>query len=69
MISGLAELAGRVATVFFGVSIFGTDAFFLAEIAAWIASDLVLVGKLVRSFKNLPKEDEPMVNTYEQTEF
>ena len=65
MLSGIAELAGRVATVFFGTAIFGTDAFFLAEIIAWIASDGVLLGKLFTTFKALPKEDAPSETVYE----
>ena len=65
MLSGLAELAGRVATVFLGTAIFGTDAFFLAEIIAWLASDCVLLGKLYTTFRGLPKEDAPLETVYE----
>lgn len=60
MISGMAELAGRVATVFFTTSIIGTDAFFIAEVVAWLCSDAVMIGKLIRTLKVLPKHDESL---------
>ena len=57
MFSGIGELAGRVGSVFLLTHFIGTDAFFVAEVIAWIVSDCVLVGKLQRSFHKLPKED------------
>lgn len=57
MISGIGELAGRVLTVYLLTPVIGTDAFFIAETIAWIASDCVLMGKLFRSFRTLPEGD------------
>lgn len=57
MVSGVGELAGRVLTVYLLSPVIGTDAFFIAETIAWIASDSVLIGKLIRSFHILPMAD------------
>ena len=59
MFSGIGELAGRVGSVFLLTPVIGTDAFFIAEVIAWIVSDCVLVGKLVRSFRKIPDHDIP----------
>lgn len=59
MFSGIGELAGRVGSVFLLAPLIGTDAFFIAEVIAWIVSDCVLVGKLVSSFRKIPDHDLP----------
>lgn len=58
MLSGFAELAARLLTVIVTASMIGTDAFFICEVMAWLASDLVLVGKLIRSLRRIPHCDE-----------
>lgn len=61
MLSGIAELAARLLTVIIAVSAIGTDAFFICEVMAWLASDLVLVGQLIRSLRRIPHQDEETV--------
>ena len=51
MVSGLAEIAGRLVLAVWGIRMLGWNAIVLTEPVAWIASDLVLVLSLQKALK------------------
>ena len=53
MVSGLAEIAGRLVLAVWGIRMLGWNAIVLTEPVAWIASDLVLVLSLQKALKKL----------------
>lgn len=53
MVSGLAEIAGRLVLAAWGIRMLGWNAIVLTEPVAWIASDLVLVLSLQKALKKL----------------
>ncbi len=53
MVSGLAEIAGRLVLAVWGIRMLGWNAIVLTEPVAWIASDLVLVLSLQKARKKL----------------
>lgn len=53
MVSGLAEIAGRLVLAVWGIRLLGWNAIVLTEPVAWIASDLVLVLSLQKARKKL----------------
>ena len=53
MVSGLAEIAGRLVLAAWGIRMLGWNAIVLPEPVAWIASDLVLVLSLQKALKKL----------------
>ncbi len=58
MISGIAEFIARVFLVLVVVPFIGYRGVYWAEIAAWIASDIVLIGSLIHMFHSFPKTKE-----------
>ena len=59
MVSGLAEIAGRLILAIWGIRILGWNAIILTEPLAWTASDLVLVLSLNKSLKSLKSLKKP----------
>lgn len=53
MISGIAELIARIAFVYIISDYIGSSAVFYGEIAAWCASDIVLICSVVKTFRKL----------------
>ncbi|HCV54593.1 MAG TPA: MATE family efflux transporter [Erysipelotrichaceae bacterium] len=53
MVSGLAEIDGRLVLAVWGIRMLGWNAIVLTEPVAWIASDLVLVLSLQKALKKL----------------
>lgn len=53
MVSGLAEIAGRLVLAVWGIRMLGWNAIVLTEPVAWIASDLVLLLSLQKARKKL----------------
>lgn len=53
MVSGLAEIVGRLVLAVWGIRMLGWNAIVLTEPVAWIASDLVLVLSLQKALKKL----------------
>ena len=51
MISGVAEFCARIFMAFFMIAKLGSSALFYAEIAAWFASDAILIPSLLMRMK------------------
>lgn len=53
MISGIAEFCARILMAFMAVKTMGPSAMFAAEIAAWFASDCILVPSVIKRLSSL----------------